>query len=214
MAYKPNAAFFEALGAEGSRILAETIAYIGPDHLVIYDAKRGDIGNTARRYAAAAFGHLGADAITVAPYMGKDSVAPFLADYPDRWVVLLALTSNDGSKDFQLTEQEDGQPLFAKVMRRAQAWATPGQLMFVCGATHPEQFSALRQAAPDHFFLVPGIGAQGGDLAAVCRYGMNEDVGLLVNSSRGILYASGGEDFAAAARAAARELQGEMEKLL
>jgi orotidine-5'-phosphate decarboxylase len=209
VAYKPNFAFYEALGPEGWSILQETIAYIGADHLVIADAKRGDIGNTSRHYAKAVFDRLEADAITVAPYMGSDSVQPFLG-FPGKWVILLALTSNPGSQDFQFTPQDGGEPLFARVMRRAATWGSPEELMFVCGATHPERFRELRELTPEHFFLVPGIGAQGGDLAAVCRYGMNRHCGLLVNSSRGILYASDGEDFAEAAAVAARDLQRQM----
>lgn len=195
VAYKPNTAFYEALGLDGMRILRDTIAHIGSDHFIIADAKRGDIGNTSRYYATFAFDTLGADAITVAPYMGEDSVRPFL-ERSDKWTVLLALTSNQGSADFQHTPQEDGQPLYRKVMRRAAQWGSPDRLMFVCGATQAENFGALRAAAPEHFFLVPGVGAQGGDLQAVCRHGMNKDCGLLVNSSRGIIYA---EDPAAAA---------------
>lgn len=209
VAYKPNTAFYEALGPAGWEVLKATIAYIGDDHLVIADAKRGDIGNTSRMYAQAFFEQLKAHALTVAPYMGEDSVRPFLG-FPDKWVVLLALTSNSGSGDFQCTPQEEDQPLFAKVMGRAMAWAGPDELMFVCGATHPERFRELRQLAPDYFFLVPGVGAQGGDLAAVARFGMNNRCGLLVNSSRGILYAGQGEDFADKAREAAQELQGQM----
>lgn len=209
VAYKPNFAFYEALGPTGWEALERTIDYIGDDHLIIADAKRGDIGNTSQRYAQAVFDTLGADAITVAPYMGSDSVRPFLG-FPGKWVILLALTSNPGSEDFQFTPQENQQPLFAKVMQTAAGWGGPDELMFVCGATHPERFRELRALTPDHFFLVPGIGAQGGDLAGVCRYGMNDQCGLLVNSSRGILYAGQGRDFAAAAESAARELQREM----
>ncbi|THH41499.1 orotidine-5'-phosphate decarboxylase [Neolewinella litorea] len=188
VAYKPNTAFYEAMGLEGLSILQQTITYIGQDHFIIADAKRGDIGNTSRYYARFAFETLGADAITVAPYMGTDSVEPFL-EYDGKWSVLLALTSNAGSDDFQHTPQEGGEPLYEKVMRRAQLWGSADQLMFVCGATQAERFADLRRIAPDHFFLVPGIGAQGGDLEAVCRYGLNEEGGLLINSSRGILYA-------------------------
>ncbi|MEM8583893.1 MAG: orotidine-5'-phosphate decarboxylase [Bacteroidota bacterium] len=236
VAYKPNSAFYESLGTDGLEILAETIEYIGPDHFIINDAKRGDIGNTSKQYARASFDILGADAVTVAPYMGKDSVQPFL-DFPGKWVILLALTSNQGSSDFQFLEThrsstnrdgEDGtsagwdlanQPneqtlLYQQVMATAATWGTPDQLMFVCGATHPEAFADLRKACPDHFFLVPGIGAQGGDLKAVCRFGMNDHCGLLVNSSRGIIYASQGDDFAQAAREAAKKIQREMEGAL
>lgn len=209
VAYKPNTAFYEALGLDGMRILKETIDYIGKDHFVIADAKRGDIGNTSRYYASFAFHTLGADSVTVAPYMGADSVEPFL-EYEDKWVILLALTSNKGSQDFQHASQDGGAPLYEKVMRRAAEWGNPDQLMYVCGATQADKFAELRAISPDHFFLVPGIGAQGGDLDGVCRHGMNDHCGLLVNSSRGILYASEGEDFAEAARASASNLQKKM----
>lgn len=210
VAYKPNTAFYEALGLDGMRVLKKTIDYIGDEHFVIADAKRGDIGNTSRYYANFAFQTLGADAITVAPYMGADSVQPFL-ESSNKWAILLALTSNPGHADFQLTGST---PLFARVMRTAMTWGDPEQLMFVCGATRAERFAELREIAPDHFFLVPGIGAQGGDLEAVCRHGMNEYCGLLVNSSRGILYAGQGEDFAEHARAAALALQQRMASAL
>ena len=210
VAYKPNTAFYEALGLEGMAVLKETIDYIGPDHLVIADAKRGDIGNTSGFYARFAFETLGADAITVAPYMGHDSVQPFL-DYPGKWTILLALTSNAGGDDFQPSLQDGGQPLYAKVMRVAQRWGGPDRLMFVCGATRADKFAELRRLAPDSFFLVPGIGAQGGDLQAVCSHGMNADCGLLVNSSRGILYA---DDPAAAARDLQRQMATALEKYL
>jgi orotidine-5'-phosphate decarboxylase len=213
VAYKPNTAFYEALGLDGMRILKDTIDYIGDEHFVIADAKRGDIGNTSRYYASFAFHTLGADSVTVAPYMGSDSVEPFL-EYDGKWVILLALTSNAGSKDFQHASQDGGQPLYAKVMQRAIEWGGPDQLMFVCGATQSEKFAELRSLTPDHFFLVPGIGAQGGDLDGVCKYGMNDHCGLLVNSSRGILYASKGEDFAQAARASAKDLQQKMKEAL
>lgn len=213
VAYKPNTAFYEALGLDGMRILKETIAYIGEDHFVIADAKRGDIGNTSRYYASFAFNTLGANAITVAPYMGADSVEPFL-EYEGKWTILLALTSNKGSQDFQHASQDGGAPLYAKVMKRATDWGSADQLMFVCGATKAEKFAELRALTPDHFFLVPGIGAQGGDLEGVCKNGMNDHCGLLVNSSRGILYAGQDEDFAAASRAAALSLQTQMAKAL
>ncbi len=213
VAYKPNTAFYEALGLDGTRVLKETLDYIGGDHFTIVDAKRGDIGNTSRYYARFAFETLGGHAITVAPYMGEDSVAPFL-ETKDKWTIVLALTSNKGSQDFQHTAQDGGEPLFEKVMRRTMHWGHPDQLMFVCGATQANRFADLRKIAPDHFYLVPGIGAQGGDLDAVCRYGMNDHCGLLVNSSRGILYASNGSDFAEAARASAVRLQTAMRKAL
>lgn len=209
VAYKPNTAFYEALGLDGMRILKETIDYIGGDHFVIADAKRGDIGNTSRYYASFAFHTLGADSVTVAPYMGADSVKPFL-EYEGKWAILLALTSNNGSQDFQHARQDGGQPLYARIMQRAAEWGTPDQLMYVCGATQAEKFAELRALTPAHFFLVPGIGAQGGDLEGVCKHGMNDHCGLLVNSSRGILYASDGEDFTQAARDSARNLQQKM----
>lgn len=213
VAYKPNTAFYEALGLDGMRILKETIDYIGDDHFVIADAKRGDIGNTSRYYASFAFHTLGADSVTVAPYMGADSVEPFL-EYNGKWAILLALTSNKGSQDFQHASQDGEGPLYAKVMKRAAEWGSADQLMFVCGATQAEKFAELRALTPDHFFLVPGIGAQGGDLEGVCKFGMNDHCGLLVNSSRGILYASDGEDFADAARASAKDLQEKMKHAL
>ncbi len=213
VAYKPNTAFYEALGAAGWRSLEKTVEYIGSDHFVIADAKRGDIGNTSQRYAKAFFEGMGVDAITVAPYMGEDSVTPFLG-FPGKWVILLALTSNPGSADFQFLETGDSQKLFERVLCTSQAWSSPDKLMYVVGATHSEKFREIRQIVPDHFLLVPGVGAQGGSLSEVCRYGMNQDVGLLVNSSRGILYAGEGEDFAEKARASAKSLQTEMSRIL
>jgi len=213
VAYKPNLAFFEALGPKGWQVLADTMASVPDGIFTIADAKRGDIGNTSRLYAKAFFEQFAFDAVTVAPYMGEDSVKPFL-DFPGKWVILLALTSNAGSADFQFTPQEEGRPLYEKVIRTAQNWGTSDNLMFVVGATHPEQFSAIRAAAPDHFLLVPGVGSQGGDLAAVCRHGMNSRCGLLVNASRAILYAGSGRDFAEKARETARSLQQEMALLL
>ncbi|MFN0037086.1 MAG: orotidine-5'-phosphate decarboxylase [Saprospiraceae bacterium] len=214
VAYKPNLAFYEALGPDGWQTLARTIAHIGDQHFVIADAKRGDIGNTSRMYAEAFFQRLGCDAVTVAPYMGQDSVGPFL-EFEGKWAIVLALTSNRGSEDFQLDWLEDSrQPLWEKVLRRAQHWGTPENLMFVVGATHPDAFVRVREIAPDHFLLVPGVGAQGGDLAAICQHGLNRDCGLLVNASRSILYASSGEDFAQKAHAEAKRFQQEMETLL
>lgn len=209
VAYKPNLAFYEALGPQGWISLQKTLDYIPDTHFTIADAKRGDIGNTSKRYAKAFFEQLNFDSVTVAPYMGVDSVSPFL-EFENKWVILLALTSNQGAQDFQLTPQENGQPLYEKVMRSAMTWASPDQLMFVVGATHPEKFQEIRAIAPHHFLLVPGIGAQGGDLARVSHYGWNAQGGLLVNSSRGILYASSGPDFAEAARSAAMDLQKQM----
>lgn len=214
VAYKPNLAFFEALGPAGWHTFQQTIQYIGSEHLIIADAKRGDIGNTSRMYAEAFFNHYGCDAITIAPYMGQDSVAPFL-NTPGHWAIVLALTSNQGSEDFQRSCLEDSsEPLWEKVIRVSQQWGTPENLMYVIGATHPEAFVRARALAPDHFFLVPGVGAQGGDLAAVCRYGMNKDVGLLVNASRSILYAGNDKDFAVLAEKEARRIQTEMAALV
>jgi orotidine-5'-phosphate decarboxylase len=213
VAYKPNLAFYEARGAQGWEALRKTLAYIPSSHFTIADAKRGDIGNTATQYARAFFEELDCDAITVAPYMGEDSVKPFLA-FAGKWSILLALTSNPGSQDFQMDQQENGQPLYEKVMRRAQEWGHPDQLMFVLGATHPEKFAELRSIAPHSFFLVPGVGAQGGSLEGVSRHGFNAQCGLLVNSSRAILFASSGEDFAEKARSEALKTQQEMSRLL
>lgn len=213
VAYKPNIAFYEARGATGWRSLEKTIEYIPSEHFTIADAKRGDIGNTSRLYAKAFFENMNFDAVTVAPYMGEDSVKPFL-EFEDKWVILLGLTSNKGSQDFQLTAQENGQPLYEKVMRRAMQWGNPEQLMFVIGATHPQKFEEIRRIAPEHFLLVPGVGAQGGDLEGVSKYGQNDLVGLLVNSSRGIIYAGEGEDFAEKARQKALDLQQQMGEII
>ncbi|MEZ4918007.1 MAG: orotidine-5'-phosphate decarboxylase [Saprospiraceae bacterium] len=214
VAYKPNLAFYEAIGPKGWLILEQTIQYIGPGHLVIADAKRGDIGNTSKKYAEAFFNQLHCDAITIAPYMGADSVTPFLG-FKDKWVIMLALTSNQGSADFQRsTQDQTDTELFEKVILKAREWAGPDELMFVVGATHPEAFRQIRKLAPDNFLLVPGIGAQGGDLEGLCTHGLTPDCGLLVNASRSILYASSGTDFATAARAEALSLQQAMEKQL
>lgn len=213
VAYKPNLAFYEALGTAGWELLEKTVRYIGPDHFIIADAKRGDIGNTSRLYAKAFFEQLPCDAVTVAPYMGQDSVTPFLG-FPGKWVILLALTSNPGSADFQFALQQEGIPLYRKVARQAMQWASPDELMFVVGATHPEDLRQLRQEAPDYFFLVPGVGAQGGDLNAISQAGLHAGGGLLVNASRSILYASSGPDFAEAAAAEAQALQLEMQQIL
>ncbi len=214
VAYKPNLAFYEIRGSKGWRSLEKTMELIPKEHFTIADAKRGDIGNTSKQYARAFFENMNFDAVTVTPYMGEDSVRPFL-EFEGKWVILLALTSNKGSSDFQFSPQGDsGLPLFEKVMRRAQEWGTPENLMFVTGATHPGKFEEIRRIAPDHFLLVPGIGAQGGELAGVCRFGLNHDAGLLVNSSRGILFAGQGEDFAEKARQAAVEIQQQMAQVL
>ncbi len=210
VAYKPNLAFYEAMGPEGMRIFQETVTYIGKDHLIIADAKRGDIGNTGRMYADAFFNAYQCDAVTVAPYMGEDSVRPFLG-FEGKWAIVLALTSNAGSADFQTTPQPDsGMALFEKVIQKVGEWGTPDNLMYVVGATHPRMFERVRALAPDHFLLVPGVGAQGGDLASVCQYGLNNDVGLLINASRSILYAGSGHDFEQLARAEAFVMQQEM----
>jgi orotidine-5'-phosphate decarboxylase len=214
VAYKPNIAFYEALGPQGWQTLAKTIQHIGNEHFIIADAKRGDIGNTSRMYAEAFFNQLGCDAVTVAPYMGEDSVGPFL-NFQDKWAIVLALTSNQGSSDFQMDWLEDTrQHLWEKVLHRTQSWGTPENLMFVVGATHPDAFLRVREIAPDHFLLVPGVGAQGGDLAAICQNGLTRDCGLLINASRSILYASAGEDFAQKAGEEAQRLQQEMKMLL
>lgn len=216
VAYKPNTAFYECQGLQGWEALEKTVNYLKenyPDHLIIADAKRGDIGNTARMYAATFFEHMHVDAITVAPYMGKDSVTPFL-EYPDTWVVLLCLTSNPGSQDFQTLKLADGQPLWEQVLRTSGQWAGPDKMMYVVGATRGQAFEDIRKVVPESFLLVPGVGAQGGSLEEVCKYGMTADCGLLVNSSRGIIYASSGTDFAEAAGAAAKELQLQMADLL
>jgi len=207
VAFKPNLAFFEAYGAAGWEACARIIADIPETCLVIADAKRGDIGNTSGRYAAALFDGLGADAVTVAPYMGEDSVRPFLDHGPGKWTVLLALTSNPGAQDFEFYGDP---PLYERVIRRAIGWAGPDRLMFVVGATRPELLAHARSLAPDHFFLVPGVGAQGGTLAEVTEAGWAPGCGLLVNASRSVLYAASGADFAVAARAEAAAMQGEM----
>jgi orotidine-5'-phosphate decarboxylase len=214
VAYKPNLAFYEALGPAGLESLQKTVEYIPRDLLVIADAKRGDIGNTSQLYARAFFDHYKFDAITVAPYMGEDSVRPFL-DFPDKWVILLALTSNSGSQDFQtLTCNMDGELLYEHIISVSSKWGTPDQLMYVIGATQSHKIQMIREIAPDHFFLVPGIGAQGGDLSAVCEHGLNKDVGLIVNSSRSIIYADDSKGFAEAAGKQAERIQQEMAMLL
>jgi orotidine-5'-phosphate decarboxylase len=216
VSYKPNTAFYESMGLKGWETLIETWKYIPSDIFTIADAKRGDIGNTSAMYANAFFNEaqsgMSFDAITVAPYMGKDSVLPFL-NHKDRWVILLALTSNDGSKDFQLIESNSGR-LYEQVIRVSSEWANSDQLMYVVGATKAEEFQNIRMLAPDSFLLVPGVGAQGGKLSDVCKHGLNDQCGLLINSSRGIIYASNGEDFAERAREETLKLQQEMEQIL
>ena len=212
VAYKPNLAFYEAFGIKGMIAFEKTIKYLNenyPDHFVIADAKRGDIGNTSAMYARTFFEEYDIDALTVAPYMGEDSVTPFLT-YKNKWVILLALTSNKGSHDFQLTEDKNGERLFEKVLRKSQEWGNDENMMYVVGATQGKMFEDIRAVAPRHFLLVPGVGAQGGSLQEVCKYGMIDDCGLLVNSSRGIIYASTDKDFAEVAAQKAKELQEQM----
>ena len=216
VAYKPNLAFYECYGTDGWKALEKTVRYIRkeyPDHFIIADAKRGDIGNTSAMYARALFEEMEFDAITVAPYMGEDSVTPFL-QYKDKWVILLALTSNKGSHDFQLTEDAQGERLFEKVLRTSQQWADDKQMMYVVGATQGQLFEDIRRIAPNSFLLVPGVGAQGGSLEEVCRYGMTSECGLLVNSSRGIIYADNTENYAVVSGEKAYELQQQMATLL
>ncbi len=212
VAYKPNIAFYECLGQKGWESLRKTLDYIPKDIFTIADAKRGDIGNTAKMYAKTFFETYDFDSITVAPYMGEDSVVPFL-EFSNKWAIVLGLTSNKGAFDFQYSETE-GKPLFEKVIAQTSSWGTKENLMFVVGATKASDLVKIRQIIPDHFLLVPGVGAQGGSLEEVCKYGFNQDVGLLINSSRGIIYASNGENFAEAARLQASIIQQEMEKTL
>jgi orotidine-5'-phosphate decarboxylase len=224
VSYKPNLAFYEAFGIKGLIAFEKTIKYLKenyPKHFIIADAKRGDIGNTSAMYARTFFEEYDVDSLTVAPYMGEDSVTPFLG-YEGKWVILLALTSNKGSQDFQLTPLHTplvgrwgpgnfkGERLFEKVLKTSQQWGTDENMMYVVGATQGKMFQTVREIVPHHFLLVPGVGAQGGSLQEVCEYGMNSDCGLLVNSSRGIIYASNGEDFAQVAASKARELQQQM----
>lgn len=216
VAYKPNTAFYESRGVKGWQTLVDTWRHFPKDVFTIADAKRGDIGNTSAMYAEAFFNEenseMSFNSITVAPYMGKDSVAPFL-NHPNKWVILLALTSNEGSQDFQV-KQSDDQKLYEQVIKTSQNWGNSDQLMYVVGATKAEEFQNIRQLAPEHFLLVPGVGAQGGSLSAVCQYGLNAQCGLLVNAARSIIYASNGLDFAEKAREEALALQQEMEQIL
>jgi len=213
VAYKPNAAFYESRGVQGLQSLTHTWEYLPKDCLNIIDAKRGDIGNTSDMYAKAFFDEsasgMGFDAITVSPYMGHDTVSSYLA-YPDKWVILLALTSSAGSHDFQYLSTDKG-PLYEAVIKTANTWAGTDRMIYVVGATKSTEFINIRKYAPDHFLLVPGVGAQGGSLAEVCKYGMTQDCGLIVNASRSIIYASNGEDFADAARAEALNMQQQMQ---
>jgi orotidine-5'-phosphate decarboxylase len=215
VAYKPNVAFYEAYGIKGWQSLQKTIDYLNknyPEIFTIADAKRGDIGNTSTRYAKAFFEDLNFDSITVAPYMGRDSVEPFLA-FENKFTILLALTSNIGGLDFQ-TLQTENQQVYEEVLKKSLTWNNAENLMYVVGATRPDYFKTIREIVPNHFLLVPGVGAQGGSLHNVCKYGLNNEVGLLINSSRGIIYASNGKDFAEKAAKKALELQQEMEKIL
>jgi len=215
VAYKPNVAFYEAMGSEGWDVLSETLSALPEGCLRIADAKRGDIGNTATRYAKAAFEQWGADAVTVAPYMGRDSVEPFLA-FEDKWTILLAATSNPGAEDFEFHGSEQGTPLWRRVLEVSRTYSGAERLMYVVGATRPELLAQCRAAAPDRFLLVPGVGAQGGSLEQVCKAGWAESLagGLLVNVGRSLLYASDGEDFAEAARKEAHRIQGAMSTAL
>lgn len=215
VAYKPNLAFYESIGLEGWEILDRTVEYIRtnyPDQFIIADAKRGDIGNTSAMYARTFFGNMDFDAVTVAPYMGEDSVSPFLT-YDEKWVILLALTSNKGAFDFQFMT-ENGEKLYERVLKTSQKWGNDENMMYVVGATKADMLADIRKIIPNHFLLVPGVGAQGGSLQAVAEYGLNKDCGLLVNSSRQIIYASSEPDFATAAAKEAKKVQQEMEEIL
>lgn len=216
VAYKPNLAFYESMGVKGWISFDKTISYLNknyPQHFIIADAKRGDIGNTSAMYARTFFEEMNLDALTVAPYMGEDSVTPFL-QYDGKWVILLALTSNKGSHDFQLTTDNEGERLFEKVLRKSQEWGNSENMMYVVGATQGQMFEDIRKVAPDHFLLVPGIGAQGGSLEDVCKYGMTKDCGLIVNSSRAIIYADKTKRFAEVAAEEAKKVAQQMTQLL
>jgi len=216
IAYKPNTAFYESMGDKGWELLQETIRLIPKEHFIIADAKRGDIGNTSKKYAEAFFNQkeeLRVDAITVNPYMGSDSVIPFL-NFDEKWAIVLALTSNPGSKDFQLQRLQNGNRLYEEVLDQVKTWGNEDQIMFVVGATQTDWIASIRNRVPNHFLLIPGVGAQGGNLQEVSIAGLNNEVGLLVNASRSILYASKGMDYPMKAREAAREIQKEMEMIL
>ncbi len=217
VAYKPNIAFYESLGSKGWDSLKKTMDIIPENIFTIADAKRGDIGNTSALYARAFFDKNSSgfdfDSVTVAPYMGSDSVTPFLG-YENKWVILLALTSNEGASDFQFINNEQSEALYQTVIKKSQLWADDQQMMYVVGATRPDFFAEVRKLAPKHFYLVPGVGAQGGSLEEVCKYGLNDEIGLLINSSRNIIYASSGTDFAQAAAIEAQKMQAEMAKIL
>lgn len=213
VAYKPNIAFYECHGPKGWESLKKTLDYIPKNIFTVADAKRGDIGNTSKYYADTFFNYLDADSVTIAPYMGEDSITPFF-EYENKWVILLALTSNKGALDFQFMTDTNNEQLYKKVLRKSQEWGTENNLMYVVGATRAEGIGEVRKIAPKNFFLVPGVGAQGGSLEDVADYGWNDDCGLLVNSSRGIIYASNTSDFAQKAGLAAKELQSQMAKIL
>lgn len=208
VAYKINTAFYEAQGINGWKTMEETLQYIPDECFTIADAKRGDIGNTSEQYAKTFFETYPYDSVTVAPYMGKDSVGPFLA-FKDKWTIVLGLTSNEGSKDFQFLPSGE-EPLYKKVIKTVAEWGTPDNLMFVTGATRTEQLSEIREIIPDHFLLIPGVGAQGGDVSSVSKVALNKDVGILINVSRGIIYASNGEDYTEAVKLAAKQYRDEM----
>ena len=216
VAYKPNAAFYEAMGTAGWNTLSKTVEYIRknyPEIFIIADAKRGDIGNTSKMYAQAFFEKMDVDGVTLAPYMGKDTVAPFL-EYDNRWAVILALTSNGSASDFELSKLDDGRFVFEQVLEKAASWGNTDNTMFVVGATQAAMLSDIRKIVPEHFLLVPGVGAQGGSLEEVARYGMNSQCGLLVNSSRAIIYADKSKDFAQVAGQCAHQMQQDMDRLL
>lgn len=213
VAYKPNTAFYERFGSKGWITLEKTMKLIPKNVFSIADAKRGDIGNTSGYYADAFFKEMNCDSVTVAPYMGKDSVTPFLK-HENKWVVLLGLTSNEGANDFQLDDLSAGGKLYEDVLKKSSQWGNDSNMMYVIGATRPEMFAEVRKILSDHFLLVPGVGAQGGSLEEVCKYGLNKDIGLLVNSSRAIIYASNGEDFAKKAREEAEKIKNAMEKFI
>lgn len=213
VAYKPNIAFYECLGPKGWESLKRTLDYIPQNIFTIADAKRGDIGNTSRYYAKTFFEYLDFDAVTIAPYMGEDSITPFL-EFKNKWVIVLALTSNKGALDFQFMTDMKGEKLFEKVLKTTEKWGTPENMMYVVGATRVEGIGHVRKSVPNHFFLVPGVGAQGGSLEEVANFGWNQNCGLLVNSSRGIIYASNGEDFAEKASESARQIQLQMKAIL
>jgi len=213
VAYKPNIAFYESMGANGWNSLQKTLDYIPNTIFTIADAKRGDIGNTSNMYAKTFFENMNFDAVTVAPYMGSDSVTPFLK-YKGKWAIVLALTSNEGGLDFQKIENQNGKQLFKNVLETSSKWGSEQNMMYVVGATRAEQLTEIRAIIPNHFLLIPGVGAQGGNLQDVAQYGLNKDCGLLINSSRGIIYAGDGTNFAEKARIEAQKLQQEMAVLL